>query len=89
MKDKLYTETVIADIEDITIQILSDYGIENFSLKVISGTAEIIGTRSLGSRVSNATSLLEGEYFSFSKQSGVATFSIIVKSGSTVQITAL
>jgi hypothetical protein len=86
-KDKLFTKTLTGET---TFVFDSNWGLEKFSVMCKTDTAiQILGTRTLGAIQSDAISLGNGEFFTWTSKDGVEGFSIIVPAGATCIITAL
>lgn len=73
LQNTLFTRKLIAG-ESLTIT--NDDGIRKFAIKVVSGTADLTGTKSVGGLASNTIQLAEGESFSAGTQSQMCCFTL-------------
>jgi hypothetical protein len=81
----LFTKTFIgAD----TFTITSEMGIAKYSIKVKTGTATLLGTKTIAGITSDAVSLEEGQVFNGSSSNSACCFTLTIPPASVVEVVA-
>lgn len=69
--------------------VLQEYGIREYSIKVVSGTATLLGGKKIGNIQSDAIDMVEGDTFSGNSQNSACCFTLTVAPASVVQVAAI
>jgi len=81
----LFTKTFIgAD----TFELNPDDGIKKYSIKVVSGTCSLLGTKKIQNIPSDAIELTEGQVFNGSSQNQACCFTLTIPPASIVEVAA-
>jgi hypothetical protein len=85
LENPLFTKTFVgAD----SFTMLNTDGIAKYSIKVVTGTCTILGTKSIRGINSDAVTLEEGQVFNGSSANASCCFTLTVPPGSTVEMMA-
>jgi hypothetical protein len=81
----LFTKTFIGAE---TFELLPEDGIAKYSIKVKTGTATLLGTKSIRGIASDSIELEEGQVFNGSSQNAACCFTLTVPPASVVEVAA-
>jgi len=85
LQDPLFTKTFIGAT---SFTLLHEDGISKYSIKVVTGTATITGTKSIRGIQSDAITLQEGQVFNGSSQNSACCFTLDIPPASVVEVAA-
>ncbi|NRA13447.1 MAG: hypothetical protein HRT57_15995 [Crocinitomicaceae bacterium] len=85
LDNPLFTRTLIGAT---TFTLLHTDGIGKYSIKVVTGTCTILGTKSIRGIISDAVTLEEGQVFNGSSQNASCCFTLTVPPASVVELVA-
>lgn len=71
-----------------TFNLIAEDGISKYSIKVVSGTATLLGTKSIRGITSDSVTLEEGQVFNGSSQNAACCFTLTVPPASVVEFVA-
>lgn len=71
-----------------TFTLLAEDGISKYSIKVVSGTATLLGTKSIRGITSNVVTLEVGQVFNGSSQNASCCFTLTIPPASVVEFIA-
>lgn len=70
-------------------EVLAEYGIREYSIKVVSGSATLLGGKTIGDVQSDAIDMVEGDTFTGNSQNSVCCFILTINPASVVQVAAM
>lgn len=85
LQDPLFTRTFVGAT---TFTMLNEDGISKYSIKVVTGTATLLGTKSIRGLASTPITLEEGQVFNGSSQNASCCFTLTVPPASVVEMAA-
>jgi len=85
LQDPLFTKTFIGQA---TFQLRHEDGISKYSIKVVTGTATLLGTKSIRGIESDEVTLTEGQVFNGSSLNSACCFTLTVPPASVVEVAA-
>lgn len=68
---------------------LAEYGIRQYSIKVITGSATLLGGKTIGGIESDAVTLSEGDVFTGDAPNSACCFTLTLAMGAVVQVVAI